>query len=54
MRGARADNGDEAIERVLVALLEELEQLARVGPVIGKSGRVRWITRVDMSSFELW
>lgn len=43
MRGTRADDGDEAVERVLVAVLEEIKQAACVGAVIGESGRGRLI-----------
>lgn len=37
MRGARADDGDEAVDRVLVASLEELKQPGGVGAVVGES-----------------
>lgn len=37
VRGARADDGDEAVDRVLVASLEELKQPGGVGAVVGES-----------------
>lgn len=34
VRGARADDGDEAVDRVLIASLQELKQLGGIGAVV--------------------
>lgn len=37
VRGARADDGDKAVDGVLIAALEEVKQPAGVGAVVGES-----------------
>ncbi|KAJ5880463.1 uncharacterized protein N7473_011516 [Penicillium subrubescens] len=46
VRGARADNGDELVERVPIALLDEFKQPRGVGSVIGESGCGRLIATI--------
>lgn len=46
VRGARADDGDEAVQRIPIALPEEVKQPVGVGPVVVESGCGRWVATI--------